>query len=161
MTYLAGRYGLLPVLLASGVLIGCSKAAQDAPPADVDATDIMPSARFYLEEAPLRAAIAKALNGDPQAADDVFMHYTVARHDDDRTAEFWMRVAAENGNAGYMQLYALHLHEQGGETNCRRALFWLHRAAELAPELTTKFEINMQSIREDTHCGWVEATNAL
>lgn len=85
--------------------------------------------RWNLQDAQLKDLREKALDGDPEAVDRVAMHYSYLN----RPAEtaYWAQIGAENGNGLWMQGYAKLLYEEGGADNCRRAIFWLNRAASV------------------------------
>jgi hypothetical protein len=76
----------------------------------------------------------------------------VFKPSDPSKVEFWMRVAAENGNAGYMMVYADHLHQQGGNVYCERAVYWLRRAISANPAVTADAERKIQAIRDNKEC---------
>jgi hypothetical protein len=141
---------LLVVCLAAE---GCGRHDQKSDEApNAQSADLVSQSRFYLDRDALSVQVAHALDGDPDAADRVFMHYTTVDPNDEATLLYWMRIAVENGNAGYMKLYALTLRDSGGDGACRRALFWLRRSAELVPGMKSGNAIVAKEIEESAVC---------
>lgn len=134
--------------------MSCDRGSKNVSDSSQDANrnDITGASQFYLGDEALRREIEHALDGDEEAADRVYMHFTTFQPNDRDTLLFWMRVAVENGSAGYMNLYASALYEQGGEERCRRALFWLRRSSQTAPELAERNERLRKLIEQDSEC---------
>lgn len=90
-----------------------------------------------------------AVDGDVDAADRVAMFYATF-HPAGPMTQYWIQIAAENGSIGWMQAYAISLWEKGGSRSCRRAAFWLQRAATQWPEKAADFQEQIRQVRSDT-----------
>jgi hypothetical protein len=146
---------LTPVVALAGclTLMSCNRSDQAADTSsDATSGQITGASQFHLDGDALRVETERALDGDDKAADRVYMHYTTVNPDDRETQTFWMRVAAENGSAGYMSLYARTLYQQGGYARCKRAKFWLKRSSDLAPELAEQNARLSEAIEQEKAC---------
>lgn len=133
--------------------IGCAEKDRDGSRAEgVTQRDTTSASRFYLEADVLQLETEHALAGDGEAADRIYMHFAADRPKDLETQVFWMRVAAENGNAGYMNLYARTLYRQGDYESCRRAQFWLKRSSEVNPQMSEQNARLSRAIDQDERC---------
>jgi hypothetical protein len=99
----------------------------------------------------LAAESAKALAGDADAASRVAGYYGFVKSGT-ALAQFWMQVAAENGDPGWMSLYGAQLAAMGGADTCRRGIYWLRRSAALRPASKTDVDHEIQEISQRPEC---------
>lgn len=116
--------GTLATFLA---LVACSQDNQ----VSKDLGPVAGASAARLSELQLKENSAAGLDGNPQAAFLVHMHYQMAMLDK-VNGELWARIAAENGSIAGIAEYADYLLEMPDEANCRRARFWARRAEQLA-----------------------------
>jgi TPR repeat protein len=94
-----------------------------------------------LTEAELDRYSKAALDGDGNAAFRIYLHYQMGT--DLRNAEFWVHIAAENGNLSGMINYADYLLDTPRAEQCRRARFWIKRAKTLATSESDRSSVQM------------------
>lgn len=83
---------------------------------------------LLLSDQQIAADSQKALSGDGDAAKELGGYYLMAVGDRTK-AEYWYRIAAENGDPGAQRSYANLLLQDPKESRVR-AIFWLQRAAD-------------------------------
>ena len=114
---------------------------------------ILTASPYVLDSQRLAAESRKALSGDLVAADRVAMHYSLVANDNDKEElELWVRVAAENGDPGWMIALADILREQGGD-RCLRAVFWLERAIAVNDVSVGVYQRRLDALRSSAECG--------
>jgi TPR repeat protein len=69
-----------------------------------------------------------ALRGSGQAAFVIAEHYF--RAGDMKSAEYWYRIGAQNGNAGCMYAFGSMLVEKQNRLDQERGRYWLARASK-------------------------------
>lgn len=114
------------VVLAIGIAMPACSQDRSASSAEVPDNAGLTAAGAMLKEAELDRYSKAALDGDGDAAFRIYLHYQTGT--DLRNAEFWVRIAAENGNLSGMINYADYLLDIPRGEQCRRARFWIKRA---------------------------------
>jgi hypothetical protein len=150
-------------LLWVAIFVMCvSACSRESPPADVRVGDNPPVPDAAYVASPgwepanageLEAESTKAIEGDAAAAGRVAGYYGLVESGS-KTALFWMRVAAENSNVGWMKLYAAQLAIDGaGDTHhCKRAIYWIRRADALQTDPKPNIERDIQGITGMPQC---------
>lgn len=136
----------------------CSQGGDASPKSGAEAAEdvqaITASAATILTEAQLDSYSKKALLGDGEAAFSIYLHYNFGL--DLRNGDFWLRIAAENGDFSGMLVYAYVLLDIPRREECLRALYWVKRAEAAANSETerTAVQEKMEIVRKK--CPWIK-----
>jgi|SRR5690349_7810378 len=118
---MVGVWRLLMALLCSGAYAG---EAQSVP------LEPGPSVKVYsLSDADLDFHKPRALAGDPDSGHCLAMHFAYVDIRNPQ-AEYWITVAAENGDGAAMLMLAIRLAARSDHRDVSRAKFWKRRAAQ-------------------------------
>lgn len=94
---------------------------------------------------------AKAVTGDPVAAGRVANYYAFL-DPKNPDVDFWIRIAVENGNVEWIDLYAQQLSVRPDIYGCKRAIYWENRAIELSPDRKATYENRIRVMRSYQNC---------
>lgn len=86
---------------------------------------------YSLSEAELQYHKGRALLGDPTSGYCLAMHFSFSASENSET-EYWITVAAENGNSDAMQMLSIQLSNKRNPRDSSRAKYWKERAAKTA-----------------------------
>jgi hypothetical protein len=103
--------------------------------------DINGNAGLMLSDQQITVYSQKALSGDSDAANHLASFYLIVGGSRSK-AEYWYRIAAENGDVAAQRSYGEMLLEDSKDKT--RAVFWLERAAKAGDSLATEILQKMQ-----------------
>jgi hypothetical protein len=86
---------------------------------------------YSLSEAELQYHKARALLGDAISGYCLAMHFSFSASENSET-EYWITIAAENGNSDAMQMISIRLANKKNPRDSSRAKYWKERAAKTA-----------------------------
>lgn len=98
-----------------------------APVFAVDGQPITPSSVMTIPSVSLSKYEQRALSGNGSAAYRLYLHFDAARMP--HQAAYWAQIAAENNDRDGQYALAALLFEGGTSKGCRRARYWIDRAA--------------------------------